>query len=302
MTEQRPAGDGDSRSRSSSGTASDDASYPFVAPSRRLPAFAALHWLRLGWQDYRRAWRQSLVYGLFMAAASLLVSWASWTWGSALFLLSMLGGFVFLMPLVCIGLYAISAQLERGQQPSLGTALQASLRRHLDNGLVFALVLIVIFLVWARAAAVMSIFLPAQVNPPLSDLVTYYAIGTGVGAVFTAVAFSASAFSLPMIVHRKVDMMTAVITSVNAVLRNRTAMTVWLTVIVLATGAGLITGFLGLAVTLPVIGHAAWHGYLATIDAAGFPRHGSGVTAEPRPPRAAERSAGTADAASDRVA
>lgn len=260
----------------------DEQSYPFVAPARDLPWHACLRWIRLGWRDYRRAWRQSLVYGVFMAAASVLVSWLSLRFGSALFLLSMLGGFVFLMPLACIGLYAISAQLERDQQPSLATALGASLRRHLDNGLVFALVLIVIFLVWARAGAVMSIFLPQQVNPPLSDLIAYYAIGSGVGAVFTAVAFSASAFSLPMIVHRRVDMITAVITSVNAVLRNKTAMAVWLALIVLAVAVGVGTAFAGLAVTLPVIGHAAWHGYLETIDADGFPRHRAGVTARPR--------------------
>ncbi|MEO0423342.1 MAG: DUF2189 domain-containing protein [Pseudomonadota bacterium] len=264
----------------------DDAAantYPFVAPTRQLPWSAPLGWLKLGWNDYKRAWPQSLSYGVFMALASVLVSVLSWRYGSALFLLSMLGGFVFLMPLVCIGLYALSAQLERGQAPSLRTALHTSFRRHLDNGLVFALVLIVVFLVWARAGAVMSIFLPQQSDPPLADLVTYYAIGTAVGAVFTAVAFSASAFSLPMVVHRRVDMITAVITSVNAVLRNKQAMLVWLSCIVLAVLFGIVTGFVGLAVSLPVIGHAAWHAYHATIDAEGFPRHQTGVTASPRP-------------------
>ncbi len=272
----------ESQSAAPAGEAAEN-TYPFVAPSRSLSWSAPLRWLRLGWHDYRRAWPQSLAYGVFMAAASVLVSALSWRYGSALFLLSMLGGFVFLMPLVCIGLYALSAQLERAQKPSLLTALHTAFRRHLDNGLVFALVLIVVFLVWARAGAVMSIFLPQQSDPPLADLVTYYAIGTAVGAVFTSVAFSASAFSLPMVVHRRVDMITAVITSVNAVLRNKQAMVVWLGCIVLAVIVGILTGFVGLALTLPVIGHAAWHGYHETIDAKGFPRHQTGVTASPRP-------------------
>ncbi|MEM9387997.1 MAG: DUF2189 domain-containing protein [Pseudomonadota bacterium] len=265
----------------------DDAAentYPFVAPSHQLPCSAPLGWLSQGWNDYKRAWPQSLAYGVFMALASVLVSALSWRYGSALFLLSMLGGFVFLMPLLCIGLYALSAQLERGQPASLRTALHTSFRRHLDNGLVFALVLIVVFLVWARVGAVMSIFLPEQSDPPLSDLITYYSIGTAVGAVFTAVAFSASAFSLPMVVDRRVDMITAVITSVNAVLRNKKVMVLWLGCIVAALLLGVLTAFVGLAVTMPVIGHAAWHGYHATIDASGFPRHQTGVTASPRRP------------------
>jgi uncharacterized membrane protein len=76
-----------------------------------------------------------------------------------------------------------------------------------------------------------------------------------------------------MIVHRKVDTITAVVTSVNAVLRNKTAMLVWVGLIVLGVIIGIATAFVGLAVVIPVLGHAAWHAYLDTIDADGFPRH-----------------------------
>ena len=66
-------------------------------------------------------------------------------------IIAMIGGFVFLAPLTCIGLYAISAQLERGQDVSIVRSLRAAFRRYIGNEMLFAIVLLVIFMVWARA-------------------------------------------------------------------------------------------------------------------------------------------------------
>lgn len=256
---------------------------PFVAPCRRLGMFAPFGWLREGWRDFRRAPRQSLAYGGVMAALIAAVSVLSLVYGSIWLMLAMLGGFVFMAPLGCIGLYAISAQLERGLPVSMRRSLRAAFRRHLGNEMVFAIILLVIFLVWARAGAMVSVFFPTDGEPVAADFLTYLAVGTLVGALFAAVTFSASAFSLPMIMHRDVDTVTAVVTSVNAVLRNKLALTVWLALIVAGLLLGVATAFAGLAVILPVIGYAAWHGYLATIDASAFPRHTGGITRDPRP-------------------
>ena len=196
---------------------------------------------------------------------------------------AMLCGFVFLAPLTCIGLYAISAQLERGQPVSLARSLRAAFKRHLGNEMVFTLALLVIFLVWARAGTLVSVFLPMQAHPQLEDLTGYLTIGTIIGAIFATVTFSASAFSLPMIMHRDVDTITAIVTSINAVLRNKLAMMIWLALIMLGLLIGLLTAFVGLVVILPVIGYGAWHGYLETIDADEFPRHAVGITSTPRP-------------------
>lgn len=257
---------------------------PFVAPCRRLTPLAPFNWLVLGWLDFRRAWPQSLAYGIAMAATMALVSWLAWRYGSFWFLFAMIGGFVFMAPVICIGLYAISAQLERNQPVSLARALRAGFKRYLSNEMVFALVLLVLFLVWARAGAMVSVFFPMRGNPTLADLTVYLGVGSAVGAIFAILTFSISAFSLPMIMHRRVDAVTAVITSINAVLRNKLPMMIWLAIIVVALIIGAATAFIGLAVLLPVIGHAVWHGYLETIDASEFPRHGIGITASPRKP------------------
>ena len=255
---------------------------PFVAPCRILSPWAPFRWVVRGVKDLMHAPQQSLVYGLAAAILIAAVSLVAWLKGSQWIMFAMLGGFVFLAPLTCIGLYAISAQLERGQAPLLSRSLRAAFRRHLGNEMIFAIVLLVIFLVWARAAVMVTVFFPNEGDVTLHDLWPYLAFGSLVGSVFAAVTFCASAFSLPMIMHRDVDSITAIVTSINAVLRNKGAMLVWLSIIVTGLLLGLVTAFIGLIVIIPVIGYAAWHGYLDTIDADDFPRHDIGITSVPR--------------------
>jgi len=255
---------------------------PFVAPCRELSPWAPFRWIKLGVKDLLQAPQQSLIYGLAVALMIAVVSLLAWLKGSQWIMFAMLGGFVFLAPLTCIGLYAISAQLERGQPALMARSLRAAFRRHLGNELIFAIILLVIFMVWARAAVIVTVFFPTDGEQTWRDLLPYLTFGSLVGSVFAAVTFCASAFSLPMIMHRNVDSITAIVTSVNAVLRNKRAMFLWLTIIVASLLLGLVTAFVGLIVIIPVIGYAAWHGYLETIDAEQFPRHDVGITSVPR--------------------
>jgi uncharacterized membrane protein len=248
----------------------EEANLPIVAPCRRVSATAPLDWIRAGWSDIRRAPRQSLSYGLAITAMSYLVSFMALKLGNWVILISLLSGFIFIGPVMAIGMYAISAQLQRGQDPSLARCLREE-RKCMGNALVFALLLMVIFLIWARAASMLHIFFPMEADPGWRQLLTFYGIGSAVGSLFAIITFSLAAFSLPMMLDRKVDAVTAVITSINAVLRNKPAMVLWVTLIVLGTALGFATAFLGLAITIPLIGHATWHGYQATIDASDFP-------------------------------
>ena len=255
---------------------------PFVAPCRKLSPWAPFGWVKLGVKDLLQAPQHSMIYGLVVAVLIAVVSLLAWLKGSQWIMFAMLGGFVFLAPLTCIGLYAISAQIERGQPVLMARSLRAAFRRHLGNEMIFAIILLVIFLVWARAAVMVTVFFPTEGELTWEVLWPYLAFGSLVGSVFAAVTFCASAFSLPMIMHRDVDSITAIVTSVNAVLRNRRAMLLWLTIIVAGLLIGLVTAFVGLIVIIPVIGYAAWHGYLETIDADDFPRHEVGITSVPR--------------------
>lgn len=243
---------------------------PFVAPCRTLETASPLRWVRAGWRDYRDALSISLVYGGTVFALSVAVSALAWLLGSYVLVLAMLSGFVFVAPLLATGLYSISRQLQRGETPSLGRSLKR-MRLALRDALVFALVLLVIFLVWVRAGVMVHVFFPVGESMDLAALLRFLGIGSAVGSIFALVTFSAAAFSLPMIVDRDADTITACITSVNAVLRNKPAMAVWVAVIVGVTGLGFATAGLGLIVAIPLLGYATWHGYAETIDASAWP-------------------------------
>lgn len=243
---------------------------PFVAPCRPLPPLAALGWLRQGWVDLKRAPRQSLAYGLAIVVLSWAVTGIGLRLGSYWAVLVLMSGFVFIAPLLAMGLYSISRQLEAGSEPSLSRCL-AEQRRALGNALVFTLALLVLFLVWARAGSLVHALYPAVGADDIRELALFLGVGTAVGSIFALLTFMFSAFSLPMICDREVDAVTAIVTSVNAVLRNKRAMAVWALLIVVLTGIGFATALLGLALTVPLLGHATWHAYRETIDASAWP-------------------------------
>lgn len=247
---------------------------PFLAPCREVSAGAPFRWLAAGWRDMKAAPGQSLGWGLLVLALSWLVSLLALWLGSWFVLLSLLSGFVFLGPLLAIALYAVSWQLELGRVPTFDRSLDA-VRTRVGDSMVFALILLVIFLVWARAGSMVHVFFPVESRPELRQLLAFFAIGSAVGSIFAAIAFAASAFSLPMLMDRKVDTVTAVITSINATLRNKPAMAVWLALIVVLTGIGFATAFVGLAVLFPLLGHATWHAYRDVVDASAWPAHTS---------------------------
>lgn len=244
---------------------------PFVSPCQKLAWSASIRWIRLGWQDFKAAGRASLGYGLLIVAISWLVSVCAYVFGNLGVLLALLTGFVLLGPLLALALYALSAQLETGVRPSIRASLRLAIRSA-GSAMVFTIVLLIIFLVWARAASMVHVFFPSGGISGVEGMWLFLGVGSAVGAVFSGIVFTASAFSLPMLLDRETDAITAVVTSVNAVLRNKPAMLVWAALIVLFTLAGFLTLFLGLAVIMPVIGHASWHAYRETIDGRQWPR------------------------------
>lgn len=259
---------------------------PFVAPCRTVAAWAPLDWLRLAWADFRTAPRQSLTYGGLVVLLSGALAYVTIRWGGYWELLALVSGFILVAPLVAVGTYSISEQIQRGVRPSLRRCFIEE-RRAFGNLMVFALMLMVVFLVWWRAASGLHIFFPIDMtSPDWRDYLPFLGVGSAVGSMFALIVFAAAAFSLPMLVDRDVDSVTAVVTSVNAVLRNKPAMAVWAVLIVLAVAPGFALLLIGrepwehyalalglLGITLPLIGHATWHGYRAVIDASLWPRN-----------------------------
>ncbi|HKJ96041.1 MAG TPA: DUF2189 domain-containing protein [Gammaproteobacteria bacterium] len=248
---------------------SDDAarSEAWLPTPRALPSGAALGWLALGWRDFRAAPWESLTFGLLVVVISYALTAIALVAGGLLALYVLLGGFMLIAPLLAFALYDTSRQLARGEKPSVGHGLRAAWS-NVANHALFALVLLVILLVWARAAAMVYVFFPADTRAGVTAMLPFLLVGTAVGAVFAGLVFMASTVSLPMMLDRRADVVSAVITSFRAVIANPATMALWGGLIAALTAAGFATGFLGLAVAVPVLGYATWHCYAEAIPGA----------------------------------
>lgn len=242
-----------------------DPDYVPVGRARKLEWNAPLRWLRAGWDDICRAPAFSLAYGAAIVAASYLVTAITYLSGNMLLLIALLTGFMFVGPVLAYALYDESKSLENHRRPSVEQTW-AAVRGNFGDQAVFAIVLLVILLVWARAAALIHVFFPALSNPGWDDLLPFLGIGLLVGGLFAFLVFGISVFSLPMMLDKRADVITAAITSVRAVSDNFGVMVLWGAIIVAAVAVGVLTAFLGLMITIPLIGHASWHAYRDTIS------------------------------------
>jgi len=251
----------------------DTSQLPFVAGCRVLEPDAPRRWLKLGISDFKRAPGKSLSYGFAALILCYSLAYAGLKISGFLVLLAILSGLTLIGPIMAIGLYSISCQLQNGLVPVLGYCFRDS-TRGLGNLGLFSGVLIVLFLIWIHVGHLIHLFFPAgELTGDTKDLALFLGIGSAVGAVFAVVTFCISAFSLPMIMDRKTDLITAIVTSVNAVLRNRRAMLLWAALILAGILLSVVTGLLGLLVVFPVLGHATWHAYRDTIDASDWPQY-----------------------------
>jgi uncharacterized membrane protein len=247
---------------------------PFAERVRAVGTDEPFRWLAAGWRDFRVAPRASLALGAIVVAAGFVLTFGLALAGYFYLTAPLLVGFLLVGPALTVGYYAISRDVEAGQAPSLGRAL-AAWRANAGPILCLGLALVAFLVLWMRfAALIFAIFFPyvmldvqALVNATLFTVqgVSFLAVGTLVGGVMATIAFAAGAFSLPLMLDRRVGLLEALATSVVAVALNAKAMLVWAALVVLFTGAGVLAGYVGLAVTLPLLGHATWHAYRATI-------------------------------------
>ncbi|MCL1038010.1 DUF2189 domain-containing protein [Shewanella submarina] len=238
--------------------------YARTIPSNKLDAFAPLHWLALALNDFRKAPVLSLSYGALFTLMAFGIFGAVYLHGSHLVILPTLVIFVLAGPFLATGLYDISWELEKGHSPSLGHALHAMGRNSVSSW-GFAVLLAVIMIFWTRVAALLHALYPATQGAHLEEYLPFLALGSLFGTVFAMAVFGISAFSLPLVIERKVDMMTAIFSSVHAVHSNPVPMILWAGIILMGVLVGFATAGIGLMITMPVIAYATWHGYIATI-------------------------------------
>jgi uncharacterized membrane protein len=221
-----------------------------------------LVWLKSGWEDFLGSWSHSLAYGIVFALLGYGLVHIGWS--HEYMAMTLTTGFMLVSPFLAVVFYDRS---RRREQP--GAAPFSPISENLASIGLFAVLLMFILSAWERISAILvGLYLGSDHVPDASlswlfssanlDFVIVYAI---VGALLAAAVFAISVVSLPMLMDRKVDIVTAVVTSLWTVRENPLAMLVWATAIVLLTGIGIATWFIGLVVIFPVLGHASWHAY-----------------------------------------
>lgn len=237
---------------------------------RRLRVTDPLRWLALGWRDFVRA----PGIGLFYGGCFMVMGWAlsGVLEHAPAYTLALSAGFLLLGPFMCLGLYRVSQRLEAGEKPDFGDSLLAWQTRT-GQLAIFAFMLLVLELLWGRATLVIvavSFDGVPDLQSPWRALLNpanlgFVATWLSVGAVFAGLIFAVSVVSMPMILHRQTDAITAGLTSVRLVLSQPGVMLCWGALITVLVVLALLPWFAGLLVVGPVLGHASWHAYRAAV-------------------------------------
>lgn len=232
-----------------------------------------LRWLAAGWRDFIRCPGIGLFYGgCFMAMGWLLMVVFQ---HAPAYVLALSAGFLLMGPFLCLGLYQASRRLARSETPDLGDSLLAWDTRT-GTLAIFGFVLLVLEMLWGRASLIVFAVsfdgmpdfkgsLLALLDPENLQFIVAWLL---VGGFFAGLIFAVSVVSIPMILDRPVDAITAGLTSLRLVLTQPLVLLWWGALLTATVVLAMLPWFAGLLVAGPVVGHASWHAYRAAVGSA----------------------------------
>ena len=244
---------------------------------RDVPIEAPWNWVEAGWQDLWVYPQISLTYGAIFAVLAVAMFVGMTLIAMQSLILALAGGFVLIGPAVAVGLYELSRRIENGEPSSFSSLLSAAARAPGQLGFLGA-ILAFLYIVWLETALLLFMLFMGGSGPfpPASQFLSVLlyephglallVVGTIVGGLLASAAFSISVVSVPLLLTRKIDAVSAIHVSIAAVAQNLRPMALWAALIAVIIGIGMLTGFVGLVVAFPLLGHASWHAFRDTID------------------------------------
>lgn len=241
-------------------------------PVRRIGFQDLAAALRLGWRDFKMAPTQLIFLCLIYPIVGLVMARAASGSDLLPLIYPMLAGFTLVAPLFALGIYELSRQIEGGKPPRW-TGMFAVLRSPaLPQILALGFVLLVVFAGWLLAAkGLFAIIMRENVPTTLTSLLrevlgtesgyVLLAAGNALGFVFALLVLGMTAISFPLMLDREARLGDAIRTSMAALTTNPLVMLTWGAIIAVLMSVGMATLFVGLAVVLPLLGHATWHLY-----------------------------------------
>ncbi|EBA11656.1 hypothetical protein RCCS2_17046 [Roseobacter sp. CCS2] len=225
--------------------------------------------LRAGVRDFRRAPQFGLFFSAVYVFGGFLMLWVgaghvTWTLATSL-------GFPLIAPFAAAGLYEVSRRLETDEPLKWSGVLGIVWNERTRQLPWLGAIIVIYFLFWTFLAhMIFALFMGLSTMTNVTESyevfltpngIAMIVVELGVGAVLAFVLFSMTVVSLPLVLHREVDFVTAMLTSMKAVRANLFVMLVWASIIAVLSLLALLPWFLGLMVVLPVLGHATWHLY-----------------------------------------
>lgn len=234
--------------------------------------------LALGWADFRASPTHLVILGLVYPIMGIVLGRIASGNNAMPLLYPLIGGFALLGPIAAVGLYEMSKLRERGYPVSWQNAFDVFRSPRIASILILGGMLGVLFVLWLVTAKIIyDQTLGGIGGDSISELVqatfathpgrALLVYGTGAGFLFAVIALTLGAVSIPLLVDRDVGSTpaeaasVAVQTSMGAVMTNPLVMAVWGLIVAIGLAVGAATLLVGLAVIMPVLGHATWHLY-----------------------------------------
>jgi uncharacterized membrane protein len=261
-----------------------------AAPVIRTIGLPELHRaLQRGWEDFKAVPSHAIILCIIYPVLGLMLARAVHGYSVLPLLFPLAAGFALLGPFAALGLYEMSRRRERGEPATAWDALEVVRSPSFGAMVGLGVLLLALFVTWVATAQAIYIAAFGYAGATgFSDFLErvlttsqgwwLIVVGCGVGFLFALVALCISVVSFPLMLDRHASAGDAMVTSLRAVARNPVPMAAWGLIVALLLVAGTLPAFLGLAVVIPLLGHATWHLYRETIEPE--------LNPQPLPPRA----------------
>ena len=250
-----------------------------TAPVIRTIGLTELHRaLQRGWEDFKAVPSHAIILCIIYPVLGLMLARAVHGYSVLPLLFPLAAGFALLGPFAALGLYEMSRRRERGEEATAWDALEFVRSPSFGAMLGLGVLLLALFVTWVAIAQALYIAAFGYAGATgLSDFAErvlttpqgwwLIVVGCGVGFLFALVALCISVVSFPLMLDRHAGVGDAMVTSLRAVARNPVPMAAWGLIVAVLLVVGTLPAFLGLAVVIPLLGHATWHLYRETIEA-----------------------------------
>jgi len=249
-----------------------------AAPVIRTIGLSDLHRaLRLGWEDFKAVPSHAIILCVIYPVLGLLLARATFGYAVIPLLFPLAAGFALLGPFAALGLYELSARRERGQSVSASNALDVLRSPSFGAMLGLGTLLLALFVTWiATAQAIYVAVFGYGGATSASDFITrvmttsqgwwLIGVGCGVGFLFALIALCISVVAFPLMLDRHASAGEAMSTSLRVAAQNPVTIAAWGLIVAALLVVGSLPFFLGLAVVLPLLGHATWHLYRKAVE------------------------------------